>query len=210
MDNAIVEMIARYGLAAIFLAVFLEYACFPVPSEIVLPLSGAVAAQGGIPFFTVYLVCIGAGLAGSLLDYGLARWGGEKALQKLGNRFPKFAGGVEAARLKFERYAALSAGLCRMVPLCRTYISFVAGLAKQNLGTFIAASAAGIAVWNALLVWAGYLLGENWALVGEYYGKYKYAMLAMLVLGVFAYLCIKHAANRKEEEAIKSAQGKRK
>ena len=120
MDNAIVEMIARYGLAAIFLAVFLEYACFPVPSEIVLPLSGAVAAQGGIPFFTVYLVCIGAGLAGSLLDYGLARWGGEKALQKLGSRFPKFAGGVEAARLKFERYAALSAGLCRMVPLCRT------------------------------------------------------------------------------------------
>ena len=88
MDNAIVEMIARYGLAAIFLAVFLEYACFPVPSEIVLPLSGAVAAQGGIPFFTVYLVCIGAGLAGSLLDYGLARWGGE-GTAKAGEPLPK-------------------------------------------------------------------------------------------------------------------------
>ena len=205
-DNAIIEIIQKYGLVAIFLAVFLEYACFPVPSEIVLPLSGAVAAQGGFSFLSVYLICIAAGLGGSLLDYSLARWGGARLIEKLEGRFPKLAGGLEVTRQKFERYSTLSVGICRVIPLCRTYISFIAGLAKQDLGTFIGASTIGIAIWNALLVYMGYLLSENWQLVGEFYGKYKYAMLAIIVLAIFIYVLIKRRLGQKEEEAVAQAQ----
>lgn len=205
-DNSIVEIIKTYGLVAIFLAVFLEYACFPVPSEIVLPLSGAVAAQGGFSFLSVYVVCIVAGLGGSLLDYSLARWGGVRLMAKLEHRFPKIAGGLEVTRQKFEKYSTLSVGICRVIPLCRTYISFIAGLAKQNLGMFLGASTVGIAIWNALLVWAGYLLAENWQMVGEYYGKYKFAMLAILVLAIFMYLLLKRKVNKTEEAAITRAQ----
>ncbi len=205
-DNAIIEIIQKYGLVAIFLAVFLEYACFPVPSELVLPLSGAVAAQGGFSFLSVYLICIAAGLGGSLLDYSLARWGGARLIEKLEGRFPKLAGGLEVTRQKFERYSTLSVGICRVIPLCRTYISFIAGLAKQDLGTFIGASTIGIAIWNALLVYMGYLLSENWQLVGEFYGKYKYAMLAIIVLAIFIYVLIKRRLGQKEEEAVAQAQ----
>ena len=208
-ENSIVEMIQNYGLIAIFLAVFLEYACFPVPSEIVLPLSGAVAAQGGFSFLSVYLVCIVAGLGGSLLDYSLARWGGVRLMAKLERRFPKIAGGLEVTQQKFEKYSTLSVGICRVIPLCRTYISFIAGLAKQNLSTFLGASTVGIAIWNALLVWAGYLLAENWQMVGEYYSKYKFAMLAVLVLGIFMYLLLKRKVNKTEEEALARAQRKK-
>ena len=102
-DQSVIEIIQKYGLVAIFLAVFLEYACFPVPSEIVLPLSGAVAAQGGFTFLSVYLICIAAGLGGSLLDYSLARWGGVRMMEKLERRFPKLAGGLEVTRQKFEK-----------------------------------------------------------------------------------------------------------
>ncbi len=208
-DQSVIEIIQKYGLVAIFLAVFLEYACFPVPSEIVLPLSGAVAAQGGFTFLSVYLICIAAGLGGSLLDYSLARWGGVRMMEKLERRFPKLAGGLEVTRQKFEKYAAFSVGICRVIPLCRTYISFIAGLAKQDLGTFLGASTIGIAIWNALLVWAGYLLSENWQVVGEYYGKYKYAMLAIIVLGIFTYILLKRMMGKKEEEAIAQARERR-
>ncbi len=208
-DQSVIEIIQKYGLVAIFLAVFLEYACFPVPSEIVLPLSGAVAAQGGFTFLSVYLICIAAGLGGSLLDYSLARWGGVRMMEKLERRFPKLAGGLEVTRQKFEKYAAFSVGICRVIPLCRTYISFIAGLAKQDLGTFLGASTIGIAIWNALLVWAGYLLSENWQAVGEYYGKYKYAMLAIIVLGIFTYILLKRMMGKKEEEAIAQARERR-
>ena len=66
-------------------------------------------------------------------------------LKKLENRFPKFHAGIQFAKEKFEKYSTLSVGLGRVIPLCRTYISFVAGLAEQNILVFTAASAAGIA-----------------------------------------------------------------
>lgn len=134
-DQTVIEIIQKYGLIAIFFAVFLEYACFPVPSEIVLPLSGAVAAQGGFTFLSVYLICIAAGLGGSLLDYSLARWGGVRMMEKLERRFPKLAGGLEVTRQKFEKYAAFSVGICRVIPLCG-HISLHRRPCKAGFGNF--------------------------------------------------------------------------
>ena len=45
------EFVAQYGTLAAFLLIFLEYACFPMPSEVILPLSGAVAALNGDSFW---------------------------------------------------------------------------------------------------------------------------------------------------------------
>ena len=44
------ELIYEYGLIAMFLIIMLEYACFPVSSEIVLPLSGAMASINNTHF----------------------------------------------------------------------------------------------------------------------------------------------------------------
>ena len=48
--NTISELINEYGLVAMFIIIMLEYACFPVSSEIVLPLSGAVASINNTHF----------------------------------------------------------------------------------------------------------------------------------------------------------------
>ena len=73
MTEYITNVIENYGLIAIFLVIALEYACFPVPSELVLPLSGAVAAQGKFNFLAVYLLSILAGLIGSYICYAIVR-----------------------------------------------------------------------------------------------------------------------------------------
>ncbi len=202
MTDYITNVIENYGLIAIFIVIALEYACFPVPSELVLPLSGAVAAQGKFDFLAVYLLSIAAGLVGSYICYAIGRFGGVPIMQKIERRFPKFGGGIQIAKAKFEKYSTLSVGLCRVVPLCRTYISFVAGLAQQNLLGFTLASAAGIGVWNALLVGMGYVLSANWRMVMDYYDKYKFFMLGMVVIGVAAYILIKRYLNKKEAQAL--------
>lgn len=140
MTEFITGFIQDYGLIAIGAAIALEYACFPVPSEVVLPLSGAVAAQGQFSFLAVYLLSIAAGLLGSYICYAIGRFGGVPILNKLEKKWPKFGAGIRTAREKFDKYATLSVGLCRVVPLCRTYISFVAGLGQQNLIAFTLAS----------------------------------------------------------------------
>ncbi|MBR3294742.1 MAG: DedA family protein [Clostridia bacterium] len=206
MVDYIIKAIDNYGLIAITLVITLEYACFPVPSEIVLPLSGAVAAQGSFSFLAVYLLSILAGLAGSYICYCIGRFGGVPLLKKLENRFPKFHAGIQFAKEKFEKYSTLSVGFGRVIPLCRTYISFVAGLAEQNILIFTAASAAGIGIWNAILVGLGYLLSSNWQIVAQYYDKFKWVMLFGAILLVVAYILLKRYFNKKEDEALERAK----
>ena len=91
MTEYITNVIENYGLIAIFLVIALEYACFPVPSELVLPLSGAVAAQGKFNFLAVYLLSILAGLIGSYLCYAIGRYGGVRCCARLRRASPNLA-----------------------------------------------------------------------------------------------------------------------
>jgi len=82
MNTAVIfEIISRYGLIAVFIIIALEYACFPLPSEIVLPFAGAYAASQGIPFLVILLISALAGLLGSLICYLVGRIGGNALLE---------------------------------------------------------------------------------------------------------------------------------
>ena len=178
------EFVAQYGTLAAFLLIFLEYACFPMPSEVILPLSGAVAALNGDSFWYIFLGSILCALLGSLVCYCLGRFGGA-AILRLGNRFTKLKKGMDASQNAFNRYSGMAVGLSRVIPICRTYISVVAGLTRQKLSAFCLYSTMGIAVWNAVLIYLGYILEKNWASASGYYDSVKNYILPA-VLGVVA------------------------
>ena len=78
--NVIFDLLSHYGMFAIFLLIMIEYACFPISSEIVLPLSGMVAAQLGHKVTFVILISVIAGILGSSFCYFLGRIGGNLSL----------------------------------------------------------------------------------------------------------------------------------
>jgi membrane protein DedA with SNARE-associated domain len=49
----------------------------------------------------------------------------------------------------------------------------------------LALAALGCAVWNGLLIWGGYLLGENWPLISQFLTTYdiSFLFLGLLLLG---------------------------
>ena len=57
LDSAI-ALLSQYGLWAIFLIIMLEYACFPISSELVLPVSGLVAFRLGHRITLVILISV--------------------------------------------------------------------------------------------------------------------------------------------------------
>lgn len=188
--------IQTYGMAAIFLIVALEYACFPVPSELVLPFSGAFAGARGIPFWQLLLCSVAAGLAGSLLCYLLGRFGG-RAVARLERRSAGVARGVAASRRWFERYGGASVMFGRVLPICRTYISFAAGLSRQPPLRFVGYSAVGIAVWNLVLTGLGYRLAAHWGEITVFARKYTYALLPVVLVVIFVVVCRIRASARK-------------
>ena len=195
----ITEFITQYGLIAMFLLIALEYACLPLPSEVVLPLSGALAVTSGRPLILVIIISIIAGLLGSMVCYSIGYSGGNVVLDKLMHRYPSTQKGIESTRRFYQKYANISVGIGRVIPLFRTYISFIAGITKQQLSSFLLASMLGIFVWNTTLITLGYWLAESWRLVMDYYEQGKWYLLigAILVMAIVGFYKLRQKKERK-------------
>jgi membrane protein DedA with SNARE-associated domain len=177
-----INLIYEYGLLAMFIIILIEYACFPISSEIVLPFSGAVASLQHVNYFLILILSVIAGLIGTSICYTLGRFGGGALIERIIHKFPKTEKGIRTSRDKFQHYGNAAVCFGRLIPLCRTYIAFIAGVARQNPITFLTYSCIGIFIWNAVLIGLGFFLRENWSKAAEYYTQYKDLMLPVIVL----------------------------
>lgn len=196
--ETILSLFDRYGIFAMILIIFLEYACFPISSELVLPFTGAVARAENISFFLLLPLSVLAGLLGTGLCYLAGRLGGEAVLTKITNRFPKTQKALDASRAKFTKYGAGAVCIGRVIPLCRTYIAFVAGAVGQSPSVYFPYSFLGITIWNSALLSFGYFLRDNWGAVSGYYARYKQYLLPALI-GIAALLILQN--RRKKSQA---------
>jgi membrane protein DedA with SNARE-associated domain len=194
----ITDIIYEYGLIAMFLIILLEYACFPVSSEIVLPFSGAVASINHTNFFVILSLSILAGLIGTGICFFVGWFGGGALINAITRKFPKTKKGIDSAYDKFKLHGASAVCIGRVIPLIRTYIALIAGASKLNPVTYFAASAIGISVWNTLLIGLGYILRENYRKVGEYYTRYKHNLIPVAV--VFAIVFLIHYIYKKRKK----------
>ncbi len=190
------SLFQKYGLMGLCLMILLEYACFPISSEIVLPFCGAFAKSYNISFFLLIPGSVFSGLLGTSLCYLIGRIGGTRVLTFLKTKFPKTEKGITASEEKMERYGALAVCFGRVIPLCRTYIAFIAGSMKQPYRQFFTYSLFGITVWNCILISLGYLLKSNWNEVQRYYEEYKLFLVATAVIATFVFIVWKRLTKR--------------
>lgn len=176
------ELILNYGLMAMFLVIMLEYACFPVSSEIVLPLSGAVASINNTHFLVILPLSVLAGLIGTGLCYTVGWFGGGAIINGIKKKFPKSEKSLNASYDRFHENGASAVCIGRVIPLVRTYIALIAGAAKLKPSVYFPASFLGITVWNTLLIGLGYSLRENYGKVAEYYSRYKHNLIPIFIL----------------------------
>jgi membrane protein DedA with SNARE-associated domain len=194
--NFFINFILKHGLLAMFFFILIEYACFPISSEIVLPFSGAVASINSISYFVILPLSVIAGILGTSICYFLGRIGGSLLLDRIMLRFPKTKAPILSSFEKFEKYGTMAVFLGRLIPLCRTYIAFVAGSVKQSYPVFIGASLLGISIWNSLLIGLGYILKENWSYIDIYYQDYKHIFLIAILIITISFLSSKVLKNR--------------
>lgn len=188
----------QYGVFAMIVVIFLEYACFPISSELVLPFTGAVARAEGVSFFLLLPLSVLAGLLGTGLCYLAGYLGGDAALTKLAKRFPKTEKAIEASRKKFKKYGAGAVCIGRIIPLCRTYIAFVAGAVGQPPSVYFPYSFLGITLWNSALLSLGFFLQGNWGAVSGYYDRYKQYFIPVL-FGIIVALLLHKRIKRADK-----------
>lgn len=193
----LINMIGSFGYFGILLIVGLEYACFPLPSEVVLTFFGLSASQGEFSLIGVIIFSIIGGLLGSLICYAIGFYGGVPLQEWIGCKFPSSKKSMIALNKWFKKYGKPAVLLARIVPLTRTYVSLLAGAEKFSLKYFILYSSLGISIWNIFLVCLGYFIGDNLPLINSIMEKYTFITLAILAIGIIAVIYFKFFKKKK-------------
>ena len=190
MFDWITGIIGRLGYVGVAVLTFLENVFPPIPSELVIPLAGYVAADGRLNLPVVIAVASAGSLAGAVLWYELGRRIGERRLREWVERHGKWltlsGKDLDRSQQWFERHGNTAVFLGRLVPAVRTFVSLPAGFARMPFGAFLFYSALGTAIWTAALAYAGVVLKSNFAAVGDYIN-----VATNIVFGAFAVLLIR-------------------
>jgi len=192
--TGIVEQSGYLGIALLMIA---ENLFPPIPSELIMPLAGFVAAQGKLSLAGVIIAGSIGSLIGALFWYVVARAvGGERVTrwaERYGRWFTVSGNDVGRARAWFGRHGGKAVLLGRLVPAVRSLISIPAGLAPMRLAPFLAFSAIGTALWTTLLAVLGYLLEGAYEHVADYIDP-----ISKVVIGLFVvYYLYRVATHRR-------------
>jgi membrane protein DedA with SNARE-associated domain len=182
----IIPFLVDYGLLAIFITMTLESACIPIPSEVVVPYGGVLAAQGHVALWAVVLVATLANLVGSTIAYAAGRYGGRVLVLRYGRYVFLSEHHLDVADDWFARHGEITVCVTRMMPGVRTFISVPAGIARMPYVRFLVYSALGALPWNLALAYLGYLFGENWDHLQSVFNRWNRYFYVLLVLAVVA------------------------
>ncbi len=187
------EFIINHGYLGIFVSTMLEYACFPISSEILFPFIGYCASKGGLSIVLSLIFSTIAAIIGCSFCYALGRFGETFLRKTLFRKFPKLKLAVDNSSIWFRKKGSISVLFGRCFPLIRTYISFPAGMAKMSYIKFVSYTAVGSALWNTALISIGFFLGENWERAGLIFKSLPFKIFIVIIIIFIAYRIIKSA-----------------
>jgi membrane protein DedA with SNARE-associated domain len=200
ITRGVTATVQTFGYSGIFALMLLESSSVPIPSEVILPFAGYLTISGQLNLWIILSAATVAGILGSLVDYYIGLGGVQSLIKhKIWGKVLLSATQLEAAEKWFSKHGSIMVFISRLIPGFRTTFSFPAGAVQMPLKKFIAFTAAGCLLWNAVLVCLGWYLGKNWTLVA---GVSRYLILvavavAVIVIGV--YLFMRRRKTREEK-----------
>jgi len=166
LSTFVIWIISSLGYTGIVVAMAIESACIPLPSEVIMPFAGYLVSQGR---FSLWGVSVAGALGctlGSAAAYAAGAYGGRPFIEKYGRYFLISSHELDRADRWFARYGMAATFISRLLPVIRTFISLPAGIARVPFGPFLAYAFLGSLPWSWALAYVGMLLGEHWDRVG--------------------------------------------
>ena len=199
----IIEQIGLFG-AAILIAI--EVVILPIPSELILLLTGFNVSIGNFGFISALIATTTGSLAGALFLYGIGYIFTEERLEHIVSKYGKYVGfkvkDLQKTASWFEKHGAQLVFFGRLIPLIRSLVSIPAGLTKMKMSKFILFTLLGSGIWNSIWVSLGFFLGDQWT-KAEKYTKYI-DLLVNIGIGIFLifiiYKAIQSYKNRRANQ----------
>ena len=180
----IIGVISTLGYWGIILLMVIESANIPLPSEVIMPFSGFLVAQGHFNLWWTAVAGAFGCVVGSVVSYVLGYFGGRPLIWRLGKYILISHRDFEHAENWFKKHGEATIFFSRLLPVIRTYISFPAGIWKVNFWRFILYTFLGSFPWTLGLAYFGQKMGENWESLRGYFHGFDAVILALIILSI--------------------------
>jgi membrane-associated protein len=166
--EGLMAVIQAVGLAGLSFIVFAETGLlvgFLLPGDSLLITAGILACPqavaGGLFDPVVLIACLtAAAIAGDQVNYALGAKAGEVVFSRPDGRLVKRKY-FEDARAFYQARGGSAIVLARFVPILRTFVPFVGGVAQMSYHRFVAFNVLGGVSWVVSMVLIGYFLGTT-------------------------------------------------
>jgi membrane-associated protein len=196
--GALIEWGGYPGLTAI---IFLETGAlvFFLPGDSLLVMAGLYAAKGDLNIYLLNALLIPAAIIGDALSYQIGLRAGPMIFNRPKSRFfdPKH---MQTAHDFYVKHGGKAIIIARFMPILRTFVPVVAGVAKMRYRDFAGFNIIGGLSWVASMTLLGYILGVRFPMLGKHIEKVIIVIVLLSISpGIYAWLRVK--LGKKEPDA---------
>lgn len=191
MNQLFLNLIEKFGSFGVFLLIFIENIFPPIPSEAVLGIGGFFISTTKLTFISVLFAATLGSVSGAVVLYYIGKYINSPKVRNV------FIGKDKILRVDqdslgkikriYTKYQKISVFFFRMVPVFRSIISIPAGMFNMNLIEFVILTILGSTIWNALIIFAGMKLGENWKDIEVFIKDYTLIIIGIVVIFLIVY-----------------------
>ena len=182
------NVIDSIGLVGVAVLVALENIFPPIPSELILLLTGFNVSEGRFDVVSGIIAATVGSVVGAYFLYAVGRLLDDARMEKFLATVGKFVGLKQADVHKgftwFEKHGNKVVLFGRLIPVVRSVVSSPAGGDKMPLAKFTLLTAAGSLVWNTVWVAVGWGLGDQWEKAGKWGDYLQYLVVAAVAVGL--------------------------
>ena len=191
MGNFVLSVMETWGYVGICFLIFLENIFPPIPSEVILTFGGFLTTYSKLSPLGVIISATVGSLAGGIVLYYLGFFC-SRGLNKLFK-----SDDINKANTWFKNKGCKTVLYCRFIPIVRSLVSIPAGINKMNMPLFLIYTTLGTIIWNAFLVYAGVILGDNWPYFAGVIRRYSKVVLVSIILIILVKIWISFLKKKK-------------
>ncbi|MCS6985163.1 MAG: DedA family protein [Leptospiraceae bacterium] len=188
---------AYYGFFIGFSA-FIENIFPPYPGDTVIVFAGYLLAKRLIGLSELVISVYAGNLAGASIMYYFGEhvldWIQKISRGRLLADFDKSK--IDTTKKWFDRYGIWTVIFSRFSAGIRFFVAIAAGLVRMPFFLFLLCFALATTLWNALLIYGGYALGENWEKMLEILRIYNIVVIGLLASIIVVVLLWRHRVKR--------------
>ncbi len=179
----LVQNLAAWSYVAVFLAVLLEGVGIPLPSLTFALVMAALAGQGQLNFWLVYILTVAGGVIGGLLGYWIGLKGGRKLVEKYGRYMLITPERFAKAEALFQKHGTKAIFFGRYLPAICVWGSNLSGIARFPFVRFFISNLLGMILWSTTQLTLGYVGGRSFETLVQLMNGFVLLIVGGLLVG---------------------------